>query len=201
MIAPRLALLAVTGAFAAAGVTGCAQQSGTKDKSFSGEASRIANTIRDLDDAYDDEQNDDPGAEKVCRTLISARLVTALGGPKACPKNAKAALDNADSTKMDVRDVKVVGNVATAQVRLKINDDEQRVDTIRMVQEGPTGGPGQTWKFDGNAVGKKGSKAGPTIETPAVSTGSAAPTPPAGTTTTGAPKPGGGTTTAAPAAK
>lgn len=157
MIAPRLALLTVTGALAAAGVTGCAQQGGTKDKAFDGEAARVANTIRALDDAYDDEKQDDPGAEKVCRSLLSARLVAAFGGAKECTKTAKAALDNADSTKMDVRDVKIEGNVATAQVRLKINDDEQRVDTLRLVQEGPNGGKGGSWKFDGNAVGKKGS--------------------------------------------
>jgi hypothetical protein len=182
VIAPRLALLTVAGALAAAGVTGCAQQSGVKDKAFSGPAAQVANTIRALDDAYDDEKQDDPGAEKVCRSLLSARLVAAFGGAKECPKTARAALQNSDDTEMDVRDVKIEGDVATAQVRLKVNDDEQRVDTLRLVQEGPNGGKGQSWKFDGNVVGKKGSKVGPEVGTPAVTTGAATPTPAGGTT-------------------
>jgi hypothetical protein len=152
VIAPRLALLTVTGALAAAGVSGCAQQAGVDDKEFQGEASRVANTVRELDDAYTDEQNDDSGAATACRTLLSRRLVTALGG-KDCPKNAAAALDNSDATQMDVRDVKIEGDVATVQARLKLSDDEQRVDTLRLVQES------RTWKFDGSVTGKKQPKA------------------------------------------
>jgi hypothetical protein len=147
VIAPRLALLAVTGAIAAAGVTGCAQQGGVDDKEFTGEANRVANTIRELDDAYVDEQNDDDGARTACRTLLSKRMVQALGGAD-CPRGAKAALENADTTQMDVRDVKITGNVATAQVRLELNDDEQRVDTMKLVQEG------RAWKFDGSTKGQ-----------------------------------------------
>lgn len=148
MIAPRLALLAVSGVVAAAGVTGCAQQGGVDDKEFTGEANRVANTIRELDDAYVDEQNDDDGARTACRTLLSKRVVAALGGAD-CPRNAKAALDNADTTQMDVRDIKITGNVATAQVRIELNDDEQRVDTMKLVQEG------RAWKFDGSTTGQK----------------------------------------------
>jgi hypothetical protein len=148
VIAPRLALLTVTGALAAAGVTGCAQQAGVDDKEFSGEANRVANTVRELDDAYTDEQNDDNGAVTACRTLLSKRMVAALGG-KDCARNAAEALDNSDSVQMDVREVKIEGDVATVQARLKLSDDEQRVDTLKLVQEG------RTWKFDGSVTGKK----------------------------------------------
>lgn len=148
MIAPRLALLAVSGVLAAAGVTGCAQQASVDDKDFTGEANRVANTIRELDDAYVDEQNDDDGARTACRTLLSKRLVAALGGAN-CATGAKKALDNADSTQMNVRDIKITGNVATAQVLLELNDDEERLDTLKLVQEG------RAWKFDGSTTGQK----------------------------------------------
>ncbi|MEV4421481.1 hypothetical protein AB0L40_16080 [Patulibacter sp. NPDC049589] len=155
MIVPRLALLTVTGALAAAGVTGCAQQAGVKDKDFSGPAAQVADAIRDLDDAYSDEQNDDPGAEKVCRSLLSKQLVAAFGGAQKCVATATTALKNADSTQMDVREIKIDGNVATAEVRLKLNDDEQRLDSLTLVREG-------TWKLDGSVTGKKGAKTAPT---------------------------------------
>jgi hypothetical protein len=148
VIAPRLALLTVSGAILATGVTGCAQQAGTKDKEFQGEAARVANTVRDLDDAYADEQSDDTGARTVCRTLLSKRLVAAYGGTK-CEATAASALKNSDPVQMDVREVKIAGNVATVQARLKLSDDEQRVDTLKLVQEG------RTWKFDGSVTGKK----------------------------------------------
>lgn len=148
MIAPRLALLTVTGAVAAAGVTGCAGQTGVEEREFTGEANRVANTIRELDDAYVDEQNDDDGARLACRTLLSKRVVAALGGAD-CPQNAKAALENADTTQMDVRDIKITGDVATAQVLLELADDEQRTDTLKLVQEG------RSWKFDGSTKGQK----------------------------------------------
>lgn len=148
MITPRLALLTVTGALAAAGVSGCAQQAGVDEKEFTGEANRVANTVRDLDDAYTDEQSDDTGARTVCRTLLSKRLVAALGG-RDCEKNAAQALDNSDAIQTDVRDVKIQGSVATVQARYRLSDEEQRVDTLKLVQEG------RSWKFDGSVTGKK----------------------------------------------
>jgi hypothetical protein len=148
VIAPRLALLTVSGAILAVGVTGCAQQATTEDKEFQGEAARVANTVRELDDAYADEQTDDTGARTVCRTLLSKRLVEAYGG-KDCERTAAAALKNSDPVQMDVRDVKITGNTATVPVRLKLSDDEQRVDTLKLVQEG------RTWKFDGSTTGRK----------------------------------------------
>lgn len=172
MIVPRLALLAVTGAIASAGLVGCAQQAGVEDKDFSGEASRVANVVRELDDAYTDEQNDDPGAETACRNLLSQRLVAALGG-RDCPRNAAAALKNADTTQMNVRKVTIRGDVATVEVLLELNDDEERLDTLTLVQEG------RSWKFDGSATGRKGEKvapAAPAAPTPAATT-TAAPTP------------------------
>jgi hypothetical protein len=159
VITPRLALLAVSGAVVAAGVAGCAQQSTTEDKKVTGDANRVANTVRALADAYTDEQNDDTGAETACRDLLSARLVAALGG-KNCPTNAAKALKNADATQMDVRKVTIRGNVATVEARLKLNDDEQRLDSLTLVQEG------RRWKFDGSATGKRGDKVAPAAPKP-----------------------------------
>lgn len=149
MTTRRLTLLAASGAIVAAGITGCAQQAGTENKTFDGEANRVANVIRDLDDAYADEQNDDDGATTACRTLLSKRLVDAFGGTRECAKNAAVALDNADTTEMDVREVTIQGAVATAKVRLRLNDDEERIDTLKLVQEG------RSWKFDGSTKGQK----------------------------------------------
>jgi hypothetical protein len=175
VIAPRLALLAVSGAVVAAGVAGCAQQSTTEDKKFTGDANRVANTVRALDDAYTDEQNDDPGAERVCRDLLSARLVTALGGANGCPTTVAKALKNADATEMDVRDVTFnpERTVATVPVRLKMTDDEQRLDTLKLVLQG------RSWKFDGSVTGRKGEKAAPALPADAApaTTTTAAPTP------------------------
>jgi hypothetical protein len=171
VFAPRLALLSVTGVVVAAGITGCAQQGGVEDKDFDGEAARVANVVRELDDAYADEQNDDDGAVTACRTLLSARLVAELGG-RDCARTAAAALKNADATQTDVRKVTIRGNVATVEARLKLNDDEQRLDTLTLVQEG------RSWKFDGSVTGKKGDKAAPAAPaTAAPTTTTAAPTP------------------------
>ncbi|CAB4914709.1 unannotated protein [freshwater metagenome] len=171
MFAPRLALLTVTGVVAAAGMAGCAQQGGVEDKEFDGEAARVANVVRELDDAYIDEQNDDDGAVTACRTLLSARLVAALGG-RDCPKNAAAALKNSDATQTDVRKVTIRGNVATVEARLELNDDEQRLDTLTLVQEG------RSWRFDGSTPGRQGQKAAPAAPaTQAPATTTAAPAP------------------------
>jgi hypothetical protein len=50
---------------------------------------------------------------------------------------------------MDVRDVQITGTTATVKARLELSDDEQRVDTLKLVQEG------RTWKFDGSTTGQK----------------------------------------------
>ncbi|MDO9407112.1 hypothetical protein [Patulibacter sp.] len=171
MFAPRLALLSVSGVVVAAGLSGCAQQGGVEDKDFSGEAARVANVVRELDDAYADEQNDDSGAATACRNLLSARLVASLGG-RDCARNAAAALKNSDATQMDVRKVTIRGNVATVEARLKLGDDQQRLDTLTLVQEG------RSWKFDGSATGKRGEKAAPAAPATAAPTSTtAAPTP------------------------
>lgn len=149
MIARRLTLLAVSGAIVAVGATGCAQQAGTDNKDFPDERGRVADVIRDLDDAYTDEQSDDSGARLACRSLLSKGLIERLGGPDKCAETAKRALDNADSTRMDVQDVVIQGSTATAKVRLRLNDAEERIDTLKLVQEG------RSWRFDGSTKGQK----------------------------------------------
>lgn len=149
----RLALLAVSGTIAALGVTGCAQTtSSSDDKEFDGEAARVANTVRDLDDAYADQQNDDTGARNVCKTLLSKRLVTALSQNGGCEKNAARALDDADPIGMSVQDVQIQGDTATVKARVKLTDDEERTDTLKLVREG------NTWKYDSTTPGGRAAK-------------------------------------------
>ncbi|MGX6447941.1 Rv0361 family membrane protein [Patulibacter sp. S7RM1-6] len=148
----RLALLAVSGTIATLGVTGCASTAGTSDdKEFEGEAARVANTVRDLNDAYADQQSDETGARTVCKSLLSKRLVTALGKDGGCEKNAARALDDADPISTSVENVKVEGDVATVEAKVTLTKDEERTDTLKLVREG------NTWKYDGTTPGAKAS--------------------------------------------
>lgn len=144
----RLALLAATSTLIAVGATGCAGTSTVKDKEFTGEQGRVANTVRDLNDAYTDETNDDNGARTVCRTLLSKQLVAELSRNGGCEKNARLALKDSDPIKLDVRKIDIAGDTATVQARVKITDKHERVDTLTLVREG------NTWKFSGNEVGQ-----------------------------------------------
>lgn len=147
MIVRRLVPFAVSGTLLALAATGCTTQSNSvDDKEFTGEQGRVASTVRALDDAYSDEIKDDTGARTVCRTLLSKRLVAQLSRDGGCEKNARAALRNSDSQKLDVREVTIEGDVATVKARIEIGDEE-RIDTLKVIREG------NTWKFDGATVG------------------------------------------------
>lgn len=144
----RLALFATTSVLVVAGATGCAGTNTVKDKQFTGEQGRVANTVRDLDKAYTDEQSDDTGARDACRTLLSKRLVSELSRNGSCEKYARLALKDSDPQKLDVQKVDVNGDTATVLGRIKLSDKHQRTDTLKLVREG------NTWKFDGTQVGK-----------------------------------------------
>lgn len=148
----RLALLAATSTLIALGATGCAGSSTVKDKEFTGEQGRVADTVRALNDAYTDEKQDDTGARTVCRTLLSKQLVTELSRDGGCEKNARLALKDSDPMKLDVRKVDIAGDTATVMARVKVTDKHERIDTLTLVREG------NTWKFAGNKVGQPNNK-------------------------------------------
>lgn len=152
MIVRRLVPFAVSGTLLALAATGCTQSNTVKDKEFTGEQGRVASTVRALDDAYNDEVKDDTGARTVCRTLLSKRLVDELSRNGGCEKNARAALRNSDSQKLDVREVTIEGDVATVKARIQVPGDYERIDTLKVVREG------NTWKFDGSTTGPKQKK-------------------------------------------
>lgn len=147
VIVRRMVPFAVSGALLALGVTGCAQSNTVDEKEFTGEQGRVASTVRALDDAYEDERKDDTGAREVCRNLLSQRLVAELSRDGGCEKNARAALRDSDPVRLDVREVKIEGDVATVQARISVPGDDERTDTLKLIRES------NTWKFDGSTVG------------------------------------------------
>lgn len=153
MIVRRLVPFAVSGTLLALAATGCTAQSNKVDeKEFTGEQGRVASTVRALDDAYTDEIKDDTGARTVCRTLLSQRLVTELSRDGGCEKNARTALRNSDTTKLNVRKVTIEGDVATVEALVSTPGDYERTDTLKVIREG------NTWKFDGSTAGPQQKK-------------------------------------------
>ncbi|EHN09371.1 hypothetical protein PAI11_37910 [Patulibacter medicamentivorans] len=143
----RLALLLAAGTIAL-GAVGCAPTNTTKSKDFSGVKAQVANTVKALDDAYDDEQKDNNGARTVCRQLLSKRLVAQLDARGGCEKVTRKALDDADPIDMSVQDVTIEGDKALAKVELKVTGSHKRNDTLTLVREG-----GNTWKLDSTTRG------------------------------------------------
>ncbi len=119
-----LALLAAL-VLAACGETGDA----TGD--FEGTEADVAQVVEDLQTAA---QEDEP--ERICRNLLAPSLVTQLSEQQVdCPRAVSLALDDADGFDLEVRDVTVEGERATARVASGTGESAEQA-TMRFVRQG-----------------------------------------------------------------
>jgi hypothetical protein len=130
MPAPRLIALGALIA-AALAATGCAGAAKDSAKDFKGEQRNVATAVEDL---QSEGRKSDGG--KICDTLLSTRLVAQIKRSHAttCPTAVNSALDDVDTTELQVKRVAVNGGRATAQVASKDKGGD-RLDTLSLVKE------------------------------------------------------------------
>ena len=69
----------------------------------------------------------------VCGEILSARLEKAVAGDSSCPNEVKKAFEDADAATLDVDDVTITGDTATAVVSTK-DSDETVKRTFKLVK-------------------------------------------------------------------
>jgi hypothetical protein len=121
---------------AALALTGCTTQGATSSKKFSGAAKEVSDAVGEIQTAGRRKDS-----AKLCGELFARSLVDQLGG-SSCSKEVDDAISDADDFTIEVRDVKVSGDQATATVRQDGKDKE-----IQFVREG------NRWKARGFSTG------------------------------------------------
>ncbi len=111
-----LALLALLAA-------GCGEAA-TSAGDFKGEERRVAEVVEDLQKASVDDDT-----REICRRLLAPDVVKG-----DCEKTVDAALKDADTYELDVKDVRITGTNARARVEAGREGDQ--VETIELVRVG-----------------------------------------------------------------
>jgi hypothetical protein len=113
---------------------GCGASTSSEDEDapvLRGEQQLVAQTIEDLQDAATEGDED-----RLCRELLAKDLAARLGGTgQDCESTVRDALENADTSDLSVRSVRVSGTRATARVKAE-RGDADRVTTVGLVKEG-----------------------------------------------------------------
>jgi hypothetical protein len=127
---PLLPLLAL-----AAALAGCGTTSSATD--FAGAEQAVAEQVEALQSAGESRDG-----EEICGELLSQALRRAMtAGAAGCAAQVEEAIGDADDFELDVRDVAVEGERATARVRAR-TDGAERPRTLELVRE--RGG----WRID-----------------------------------------------------
>jgi hypothetical protein len=93
-------------------LAGCGQQQSSVDE-FQGSEREVAQKVEDLQDA-----GESGNAEDICSDILSRTLVDQLQAAGTnCSDEMEKAIEDADDFDLDVRDVTVNGNEATARVQ------------------------------------------------------------------------------------
>ena len=110
-------------------VAGCGPQAASGGD-FEGTEREVADVLEDLQETAQagDEQ-------RVCTLLARDLLQRLQAAGVPCPRAVSAALDDADTFDVTVRDVTVSGTTATARIAPSAAEDAP-VDTVRLVREG-----------------------------------------------------------------
>lgn len=114
-------------------LSGCAS-AGSKDsaKNFNGQERAVAKVIEALQTAA---AKDDPG--KVCTQLLSTSLLDALKKTGTnCKTGVKEGFDDADSQELEVDDVTINGQTATAKVTSGSTGSDKKTDVLTLDLEG-----------------------------------------------------------------
>ena len=121
----RLALLPL----ALVALAGCGEGASSAGD-FEGREREVAEVLEDLQETArsGDEQ-------RVCRLLARSLLERLEQRGLSCPRAVSAALDDADTFDLTVRQVRVSGSTATARVAATSGEDAP-TDSVRLVREG-----------------------------------------------------------------
>jgi hypothetical protein len=135
----RLLLASILVSALALGGCTTSTSSSSSSKKFTGAQADVAKAVSDLQKAA---QRKD-GA-KVCSELLAKSAVGELGGASTCPDEVNKAITDSDEFALDVQDVTVNGDQATAKVR---QGKTGKTKLVRFVKEGTS------WKLTGLATG------------------------------------------------
>jgi hypothetical protein len=98
---------------------------------FEGAEAQVAQAVEDLQEAaFEGEER------RICRQLLSAELARRAGD---CNRAVAAAIDDADTAELEVEDVTIDGDRATA--RVTVGRQEEQTETFALVREGGA------WRF------------------------------------------------------
>jgi hypothetical protein len=107
---------------------GCTQQT-TASNDFTGSEKAVAQVVIDLsEDAQRGRQAD------VCGQILSERLQKAVAGDSSCDSEVKKAFEDADAAQIEVDDVSISGDRATAEVHSE-DRKEDVTRTFELVRE------------------------------------------------------------------
>jgi len=121
---PRLPLVLL----AALLLAGCTQQP-TASNDFEGPEKAVAQVVLDLsEDAQRGRQ------AHVCGEILSERLQRSVAGDSSCDSEVKKAFEDADAAQIEVDDVTITGDRATAVVHSDDREKEVR-RTFELVRE------------------------------------------------------------------
>jgi hypothetical protein len=94
-------------------LAGCGAGQPSSEERFQGAEREVATQVEELQAAGN---ADEP--EKICTEILSRRLVTELeAAGTTCNEEMEKAIQDADDFELDVREVTIQGNEATARVR------------------------------------------------------------------------------------
>jgi len=117
----------------AVAVAGCGGASaGNSAKDFDGQERAVAKTIEDLEKAAADDD-----AAKVCKELLSDSLLAALEKKGTnCTTGVNEGFDDADSVDLEVDDVTISGQTATAKVGSGRAGTAKKTDVLKLERDG-----------------------------------------------------------------
>jgi hypothetical protein len=132
---PAKLLIIVGAVLCAVMIAGCASSVSTSG--YSGPDKEVAQVVANL---QSDAQASDQ--KKICSEVLSAAVVTRLGGEKGCENALKTQLKEIDNLEATVHSVKLNGTSATATV-IAIIEGKKHLSTVTLVKE--SGG----WRVSG----------------------------------------------------
>ena len=107
-------------------LAGCGE-SGNSAGDFDGEEKRVAEVVEDLQEAG---VEDEP--RRICQALLAPQLVRTIRGD--CVEAVDAALKDADTYDLVVKDVRITGT--NARARVESGRDGDQTETIELVRVG-----------------------------------------------------------------
>jgi hypothetical protein len=110
-------------------LVGCTQAEPTSVEQFKGAEAAVAQKVEDLEKAGKSGNPDD-----ICSDILAKELVDELkAGGTDCTTEMQKAIEDADDFDLEVRDVAITGETATARVQ---RGDDGPTETMQFTREG-----------------------------------------------------------------